>query len=116
LQKEEASASGGHGEAKSTRAVDLDVQVNASGHPVPGLLQNVDERTNDRPWWMDAKVVARIEMADQETQPEPEPDHGGGNAVASDGLSRDDAAAKGVGAAPGGGSVKDKAALFGGKK
>ena len=64
---------------------------------------------------MDAKVVARIEMAEKEPEPEPEPE--GGNAVASYGLSRDDAAAKGVGAAAlGDGSVKDKAALFGGKK
>lgn len=109
LEKEEASVSGSHGQAKSTRPVLLD----ASGETVPGLLQNVDERTNESPWWMDEKVVASIEAADRpfdpQPEPEPEPEPEGG-ADALDGLLGDVAA--GVDGAAEGGSVKDKAAAL----
>ena len=113
LGKEEEAVSG---QTKSTRAVAMDATgelVNGTGDSLPGLLQNVDERTNERPWWMDEQVVASIEMADRvsdpQPEPEPEPDPEAGAGV--DGLG-DVVAAKTVDEATEGQSVKDKAAAL----
>ena len=113
LGKEEEAVSG---QTKSTRAVVMDATgelINGMGDSLPGLLQNVDERTNEKPWWMDEQVVARIEMADrvsdpqQELEPEPNPEAAAGVDEVGD-----VAAAKTVDGAMEGQSVKDKAAAL----
>lgn len=118
LEKEEAAVLGSQGQEESRRAVVMDASgelLNGQGHSVPGILQNVDERTNERPWWMDEKVVASIEAADRASDPQPEPEpepESEGGADGLDGLLGDVAAAKGVDGGAEGTSVKDKAAAL----
>lgn len=118
LEKEEKSAVG-HGEERSTQVFAMDTSGELVGNiseSVPSLLQNVDERTNDRPWWMDDKVVASIEAAEkppgQELEPEAELELEGANPEKLNESVVEDAAANAVHDTPQGGNVREKAAAL----
>ena len=118
MEKEEKSAVG-HGEERSTRVFVMDTSGELVGNiseSVPSLLQNVDERTNDRPWWMDDKVVASIEAAEkslgQESEPEAKLELEGANPDKLNESMVEDAAANVVHDTPQGGNVREKAAAL----
>ena len=114
LQKEEASSEDGVAKQRAAQmnASGGGVDLDGEGDPLPALLQNVDERTQATPWWMDENVVASIERSERAPEPEPEPEPEGGETDALDGLLGEAEEAKAADGGAEGVCVKDKAAAL----